>query len=192
MTESQGMTPFRKREIEHWKKRARAADLELRAIKAAGRKLEKQVALLEIAIERREIVQGFWRFSGHARTDKGRRREYINKLLSDRVIPCEGIERLSGRTLRRWCELYRRDGDAGGIRALADRVHPLRGSTAIGDAVWAFLLEIKHTGTGITLAVAYEQVVGYIREKGLAVTPRGLRGASEVRFLSGPGICRSG
>jgi hypothetical protein len=156
------------------------ADPRLRGIETWSTRDIRQIAELKsegvsaeyirLAETKRRIILGFADFEGHGRDDENRRRQYINSLLAKKVISCSGIKKLTPRTIRSWTDLYRQQGEGGGIRALVRR-HGARGEATIGRVAWSMFLHVRHTGTGLSVAAAYDQVLGYIREQGRAEDP---------------------
>lgn len=157
--------------IVHTKADPRLSDLETwdsRDLRQIGELRAEYVSkrYIEIAETKRNILRDLDRFEPNGPDGDARRRRYINKLAAGGKIPCDGITKLSPRTLRSWLDLYRQSGDAGGIKALVRRRYPERGSTSIGAAAWQFFLHVKHTGTGISVSSAYDQTLGFIIEQG--------------------------
>jgi hypothetical protein len=125
------------------------------------------------AINRRQVVLGFYAFKGHTRAEARLSVEYISKLRADGVFPSEDIPRLSRGTLRRWCDLYCKPGDAGGFRALAHKLREKHLFKSIGDEAWAFFVAVVHPGPRIKVSVsaAHEQTLGYIIRRRLSQSP---------------------
>lgn len=140
---------------ESWDARDLRQLAELRAAKTKPR-------YIELAEQRRDIVLGFDAFeAGQPLRKAGAQSAYIARLIVEGVIPCDGISKLSSRTLDRWETLYKADGDAGGIKALVKLSGGPKGEDSIGEQAWEYFLRIKSVNRR-SVADAYKVTLGIV------------------------------
>lgn len=111
---------------------------------------------LVIAETKRDILRGLDDFEcdglhGPASVDA-----FLARLRADEVIPCDGIKRLSHRSLYRWQAAYR----DGGVAALVRRADSRAKSEPIGPAALSYIQTLVLSGNRITVGAAYKMAIG--------------------------------
>lgn len=156
---------------------ARSADPRLAEFETAEMRDLRQVgelhregypaAAVQLAERKVGIVKGWYDFKPLARDDESARREFINHLAATGKLPAKGIHKLQPRTLRLWCDLYRR----GGLRSLVRKQYAERECHAFGTKARDLFTHYMLTVPGQCATEALKLVSAHVADNGWGDDP---------------------
>ncbi|MFH1417291.1 MAG: hypothetical protein ABII12_03280 [Planctomycetota bacterium] len=106
-------------------------------------------AAIDVAVAKRDILRGLADFECDARTERENRERYVAHLKATRVVPCDGIKRISVSTFYRWKSEYN-----DGIRGLVRKSTASDRDDISGEASLDYAFNLVHCGNGISLKAA--------------------------------------